>query len=325
MHARASLDLRYADLFRQLNLTPAQLEKLKALLVERDTARSNVTAVAASSGLNLQQNSAEIQRLVEQAQREIEASIAQTIGAERYATFQNYQQTSTQRYTVKQLEHSLSYTSTPLNAAQPAISPGQPARPHLRRPPSRLRRGPRHCAQSHHHRRGPRPGVLPPLPRPTGGSARNENLPGRPNREPRSSQRSGARWQDAGRKIGNGKGFTRSSRNEVAGHRNARSTTFSDGCEAAEAGPRVPSRPRRGRLQRRRGGKRHLQHAATFGQGEGTIRKVLSTASAARTLGSVPRPNCHATTVTVMGNRVRGGRGVRCSRPSRTTAGPSRT
>ena len=118
MHARASLDLRYADLFRQLNLTPAQLEKLKALLVERDTARSNVTAVAASSGLNLQQNSAEIQRLVEQAQREIEASIAQTIGAERYATFQNYQQTSTQRYTVKQLEQSLSYTSTPLNAAQ---------------------------------------------------------------------------------------------------------------------------------------------------------------------------------------------------------------
>jgi len=118
MHARASLDLRYADLFRQLNLTPAQLEKFKALLVERDTARANVTAVATASGLNPQQNSAEIQNLVNQAQREIEASIAQTIGAESYATFQNYQQTSTQRYTVKQLEQSLSYTSTPLNAAQ---------------------------------------------------------------------------------------------------------------------------------------------------------------------------------------------------------------
>ncbi|MFO1451007.1 MAG: hypothetical protein U1F61_22810 [Opitutaceae bacterium] len=118
MHARATLDLRYADLFRQLNLAPAQLEKLKALLVERDTARSNVAAVATASGLNPQQNSSEIQKLVDQAQREIEATIAQTIGAEGYATFQNYQQTSTQRYTVKQLEQSLSYTSTPLNAAQ---------------------------------------------------------------------------------------------------------------------------------------------------------------------------------------------------------------
>ncbi|MBL9206603.1 MAG: hypothetical protein JNN01_16035 [Opitutaceae bacterium] len=118
MHARATLDLRYADLFRQLNLTPAQLEKLKALLVERDTARTNVAAVATASGLDPQQNSAEFQKLVNQAQREIEATIAQTIGAEGYATFQNYQQTSTQRYTVKQLEQSLSYTSTPLNAAQ---------------------------------------------------------------------------------------------------------------------------------------------------------------------------------------------------------------
>jgi hypothetical protein len=94
------------------------LEKLKALLVERDTARSNVAAVATASGLNPQDNSSEIQKLVRQTQEEIEATIAQTLGPDAYSTYQNFQQTGTQRYTVKQLEQSLSYTDTPLNSAQ---------------------------------------------------------------------------------------------------------------------------------------------------------------------------------------------------------------
>jgi hypothetical protein len=151
MQARATLDLRYADLFRQLKLAPAQLEKLKALLVERDTARSNVAAVATASGLNPQDNSSEIQKLVRQTQEEIEATIAQTLGPDAYSTYQNFQQTGTQRYTVKQLEQSLSYTDTPPEfGAKRSVS--QSASPHLRRAPRRIRWRSHQRVEPNHHR-----------------------------------------------------------------------------------------------------------------------------------------------------------------------------
>lgn len=116
--ARANLDTRYADLFRRLNLPPAQLEQLKSLLVERDTAAMDVMAAAVAAGINPREDGRSIGRLINQAQNEINASIEQVLGPEAYANLQTYQQTAPQRQTVSQLEQRLSYTATPLTAAQ---------------------------------------------------------------------------------------------------------------------------------------------------------------------------------------------------------------
>jgi hypothetical protein len=116
--ARAQLDGQYAELFRRLNLPPAKLEQLRNLLVERRTAATDVLAAAASSGLNLRENGNQIAELTREAQAEIDAAIAQTLGADAFAHYQFYQQTPAQRLVVSQLEQRLSYSGTPLTEQQ---------------------------------------------------------------------------------------------------------------------------------------------------------------------------------------------------------------
>lgn len=117
-HARSMLDTRYADLFRRLNLPPAQLEQLRNLLLERDTVNTDVMAAAAAAGLSFREHGQDIAQLRLQAQEEVDASIAQALGPEGYATYQFHQQTGAQRFVVNQLEQRLSYSGTPLTPAQ---------------------------------------------------------------------------------------------------------------------------------------------------------------------------------------------------------------
>lgn len=117
-HARSMLDGRYAALFRRLNLPPAQLEQLRNLLLERDTVNTDVMAAASAAGLNFREHGQEIAQLRLQAQEEIDASIAQALGPEGYATYQFHQQTVAQRFVVTQLEQRLSYSGAPLTPTQ---------------------------------------------------------------------------------------------------------------------------------------------------------------------------------------------------------------
>jgi hypothetical protein len=115
---RAGLDSRYADLFKKLQLAPADLEKLKTLLVERQTTRVDVMTSARAQGLDPRANRDEINTLTAQAQAEVDASIKGTLGEAVYNQFQNHETSLPQRGLVSQLDLRLSYSGTPLNTTQ---------------------------------------------------------------------------------------------------------------------------------------------------------------------------------------------------------------
>lgn len=115
---RAALDQRYGDLFRLLNLPPAQLERFKDLLVERQTAAMDVLAAARSQGLNNRENRGEIRSLLEATQAEIDANIRALVGDTNFQRYQNYNQTQPQRAVVNRLAERLSYSSLPLSSQQ---------------------------------------------------------------------------------------------------------------------------------------------------------------------------------------------------------------
>lgn len=118
IYQRAGLDSRYADLFKKLQLAPADLEKLKTLLVERQSTRVDVMTSARAQGLDPRANRDEINTLTAQAQAEVDASIKGTLGETVYNQFQNYETSLPQRGLVSQLDLRLSYSGTPLNTTQ---------------------------------------------------------------------------------------------------------------------------------------------------------------------------------------------------------------
>jgi hypothetical protein len=115
---RGALDSRYAALFKNLNLTPEQLDKFKSLLVEKQTALADVLAAARAQGIDPRTDPQEFRKLVADTQAEVDTSIKTALGDAGFAQYQQYQQTLPQRNAVTQLEQSLSYTSTPLTSTQ---------------------------------------------------------------------------------------------------------------------------------------------------------------------------------------------------------------
>lgn len=115
---RAGLDARFATLFKNLNLSPAQLEQFKNLLVEKQAAMTDALAAARAQGINPRTDPEDFQQLITDAQAEADRSIKATLGDASYARYQQYQQTLPQRNVVNQLSQSLSYTNTPLTADQ---------------------------------------------------------------------------------------------------------------------------------------------------------------------------------------------------------------
>lgn len=113
-----ALDSRYAALFKNLNLSPAQLDQFKNLLVEKRTAVADVMAAARSQGLTGRENRDELRALVQNAQNEVDNNIRATIGDAAFAQYQNFEQTQPQRTVVSQLQQRLSYTDAPLTDAQ---------------------------------------------------------------------------------------------------------------------------------------------------------------------------------------------------------------
>ncbi len=118
LQQKAMVDSRYAPLFKQLALTPAQLQQFQNLLAEKQSAARDVLAAAAQQGLNFRTDRAEVSQLISQSNSEIDSQIQSTLGPDAFAQYQTYEQTLPQRNTVTQLQQSLSYTSTPLTDAQ---------------------------------------------------------------------------------------------------------------------------------------------------------------------------------------------------------------
>jgi hypothetical protein len=114
----AAVDNRYAALFHTLNLDPAQTEKLKALLVERQSTLQDVMAAARDQGINPRNDPEAFRKLIADAQNDINASIRGVVGDNGLAQLQNYEQTLPQRTLVNEIQQRLSYTNTPLTPSQ---------------------------------------------------------------------------------------------------------------------------------------------------------------------------------------------------------------
>ena len=115
---KAALDGRYSSLFKQLQLNPADLEKFKNLLVEKQTAVMDVMTAARAEGLTGRDNRDQIHELVQNAQNEVDNNIHSTLGDAAYAQYQGYEATAPQRAVVTQLDQRLSYSPAPLTDAQ---------------------------------------------------------------------------------------------------------------------------------------------------------------------------------------------------------------
>ncbi len=115
---RGALDGRYADLFKRLNLSPAQLEQLKTLLAERQLSMRDTFSAAREQGLNPRDNPEAFRKLIETTRNSIDESIRELLGDAGYAQFQRFETTEPQRRAVSQLQQRLSYTGAPLTTAQ---------------------------------------------------------------------------------------------------------------------------------------------------------------------------------------------------------------
>lgn len=117
---KAGLDTRYAALFKSLNLSPADLDRFKSLLVEKQNALLDVVGAVRDQGLNPRNpdDRAQIASLLQAAQAQVDSTIRQTLGDAQFSQYQNYEQTLPQRNLVNQLAQTLSYTGAPLQAYQ---------------------------------------------------------------------------------------------------------------------------------------------------------------------------------------------------------------
>ncbi len=112
---KAAIDARYASLFKSMNLSPEQADKVKALLSDRQTTMQDVMMAAREQGIR---DPAEIRKLMADAQGEINSSLKAVLGDGGFNQLQTYEQTIPQRNLVNQLQQRLSYTDTPLTQAQ---------------------------------------------------------------------------------------------------------------------------------------------------------------------------------------------------------------
>ncbi len=118
LQQKGQLDSRYAALFKQLGLSPAQVDAFKNLLLQKQNAARDVLTAARDQGLDPRTDRAAINQLIAQSNAEADSQIQSTLGAAAYQQYQTFEQTLPQRNTVNQLQQSLSYTGTPLQDTQ---------------------------------------------------------------------------------------------------------------------------------------------------------------------------------------------------------------
>lgn len=116
---KSTLDQRYGALFRQLKLSPAELDKFKDLLAERQMSTLDaVRALQAQGGGAV--SATELPELMRKVQGDVDASIRGLLGDERFAQYQDFNQNLASYTLLDQIERRLSYTNAPLQQSQSA-------------------------------------------------------------------------------------------------------------------------------------------------------------------------------------------------------------
>ena len=116
--ARSGLEQRYGGLFRRLGLPPAELEKLRDLLVERQLSTSDTMIVAQAHGIELEANFAQWKTLNDKVRADVDENIRTALGNERYRVYQNYNDNASSYILLDQIERRLSDTGAPLQESQ---------------------------------------------------------------------------------------------------------------------------------------------------------------------------------------------------------------
>jgi RNA polymerase sigma factor (sigma-70 family) len=116
--AKMRLDGQYAAFFKNLNLTPGQIDQFKNLMVEKQMVGFDSMSVAHQQGIDGSKDPQAFFQVVAQAEKTVDDQVAALLGADGYSQFQQYQQTIPARNTSNLLSQALSYTSAPLTDAQ---------------------------------------------------------------------------------------------------------------------------------------------------------------------------------------------------------------
>jgi len=113
---KGTLDQRYAALFRQLKLSPADLDKFKDLLVEKQM--SSFDAVRLAQSGDPAAKPGDIAGVVNKVQGEMDDSIRSLLGEQGFQRFQEFNQNTASYSLLDQVERRLSYTNAPLQESQ---------------------------------------------------------------------------------------------------------------------------------------------------------------------------------------------------------------
>jgi RNA polymerase sigma factor (sigma-70 family) len=115
---RSGLDQSYGSLFRRLQLPPAELERFRDLLTERQLSSFDALFVAQTHGIRLDAGPAELKAAMDKVRADVDASIRTFLGPERYALYQDFNGNAATYILHELIERRLGYSNAPLQASQ---------------------------------------------------------------------------------------------------------------------------------------------------------------------------------------------------------------
>jgi len=115
---KAAINLMYGGLFKDLNLTADEKEKLKGILT--DAQMKNVEKAQSLFGGGKDAPKDQTQKEMTEAKAQTEAEVKALLGPERFAQYQDYQKNINERMQVDQFKNQLAGDSQPLGDQQAA-------------------------------------------------------------------------------------------------------------------------------------------------------------------------------------------------------------
>jgi DNA repair exonuclease SbcCD ATPase subunit len=121
--SKSSIERNYAGLFRALDLDEEGVEILKTLLAERSMMERQA-AFQRRADLDDPEALLKAELSLEKNLAQIDRSLAEVLGEEKYATYDYYRDTLPQRQSVDELARRLSYSGTPLTEERAEVLVG---------------------------------------------------------------------------------------------------------------------------------------------------------------------------------------------------------
>jgi hypothetical protein len=115
---KVGINMMYAGLFKDLNLSPEEKEKLKDILT--DAQMKNMESAPGLFGGNKETAAADAGKVFEEAKKHTDAELKALLGDERYAYFEDYQKNLGERMQVDQLKTQLAGQNLALQDQQTA-------------------------------------------------------------------------------------------------------------------------------------------------------------------------------------------------------------